>query len=157
MSGLVSSSGIQNANLSCVLPVLNPDVEGNIADDWQIAMTFLSTFSNTSTAPVRSELRPLASSSQYGMQFVVVNVTAGSPVEWQQVLSIDGGEFGDFGAAGAAPVLYSSRHEWLDLLFTNNASLILSVSLCYASYDMMDLAIHAWVVQTEQNRASPQI
>ena len=152
LSGSVTSPGIPSANFSCVLPELNFDAEGNIADDWQIAMTFLSTFSNASTAPVRSELRPLASPSQYGMQFVVVNVTAGTPLEWQQVLSIDGGEFGNFGATGAAPVLYSSRHEWLDLLFTKNASLIMSVSLCYASYDTMDLTIHAW---GDSNRTEP--
>ena len=45
------------------------------------------------------------------MKFVVVNITAGSVEEWINLLSIDGGEFGTFGASGAAPVLYSSRRE----------------------------------------------
>ena len=75
------------------------------------------------------------------MEFVVVNVTAGSTLEWLRVLSDDGGEFGDFGAARVAPVLYSNRQEWLDLLVTKNASLMMSVTLCYASYDTTDLAV----------------
>ena len=133
LNGSISASGSQSTNFSCVIPQPLSDSDGNTSDEWQIAVTYLSTFSNASTAPVRSEFRPLASPSQYGMEFVVVNVTAGSIPEYLQILGDDGGEFGDFGAAGVAPALYSNRREWLDLLFTKNASLVMSVSLCYAS------------------------
>ena len=68
------------------------------------------------------------------------------------MLGNDGGEFGDFGAAGVAPVLYINRQEWLDLLCTKNASLIMSVSLCYASYDTTDLAVQ---VSSGSNRTEP--
>lgn len=150
LNGSISAFGSQSTNFSCVLP--QPLSESNTSDEWQIAITYLSTFSNASTAPVRSEFRPLTSPSQYGMEFVVVNVTAGSIPDWLQVFGDDGGEFGDFGAAGAAPVLYSNRQEWLDLLFTKNASLIMSVSLCYASYDTIDLAVQ---VSSGSNRTEP--
>lgn len=152
LNGSISASGSQSANFSCVIPQPLSDSDGNTSDEWQIAVTYLSTFSNASTAPVRSEFRPLTSPSQYGMEFVVVNVTAGSTSEWLQILGDDGGEFGDFGAAGVAPVLYSNRQEWLDLLFTKNASLIMSVSLCYASYDTTDLAVQ---VSSGSNRTEP--
>ena len=152
LNGSISASGSQSTNFSCVIPQPLSDSDGNTSDEWQIAVTYLSTFSNASTAPVRSEFRPLASPSQYGMEFVVVNVTAGSIPEWLQILGDDGGEFGDFGAAGVAPALYSNRQEWLDLLFTKNASLVMSVSLCYASYDTTDLAVQ---VSSGSNRTEP--
>ena len=152
LNGSISASGSQSTNFSCVLPQPLSDSDDNMSDEWQIAITYLSTFSNASTAPVRSEFRPLSSPSQYGMEFVVVNVTAGSTSEWLRVLGDDGGEFGDFGAAGAAPVLYSNRQEWLDLLFTKNASLIMSVSFCYASYDTTDLAVQ---ISSGSNRTEP--
>lgn len=152
LTGSISADGSQGTNFSCVLPNLIADAEDNTPDDWQIAMTYLSTFSNASLAPVQSEFRPLASPHQYGMKFVVVNVTAGSLAEWGRVLGVDADEFGTFGGSGAAPVLYSSRQEWLDLLFTKNASLIMSVSLCYSSYDATDLEIQAF---SGSNRTEP--
>lgn len=152
LTGLISAAGSQSTNFSCVLPNLIPDTDDNISDDWRIAITYLSTFSNASSAPVQSEFRPIASPGQYGMKFVVVNMTAGSVEEWSRVLGVDGGEFGTFGSSGATPTLYSNRQEWLDLLFTNNASLIMSVSLCYASYDTADLTIQA---SSDSNRTEP--
>ena len=152
LTGSISAAGSQSTNFSCVLPQPVSDAEGNTVDEWQIAMTYLGTFPNASSAPIHSELRPLTSRGQYGMGFVVVNLTAGSLVEWQTVLGVDGGEFGTFGTSGVGPVLYSSRQEWLDLLFTKNASLIMSVSLCYSSYDTADLAIQAF---SGSNRTEP--
>lgn len=152
LTGLISAAGSQSTNFSCVLPNLIPATDNNIPDEWRIAITYLSTFSNASFAPVQSEFRPFGSPGQYGMQFVVVNMTAGSVEEWARALGVDGGEFGTFGGTGAAPILYSNRQEWLDLLFTKNASLIMSVSLCYASYDTADLAIH---VSSDSNRTEP--
>ena len=152
LTGSISAAGSQSTNFSCVLPQPVSDAEGNTVDQWQIAMTYLGTFPNASSAPVHSELRPLTSRGQYGMGFVVVNLTAGSLVEWQTVLGVDGGEFGTFGTSGVGPVLYSSRQEWLDLIFTKNASLIMSVSLCYSSYDTADLAIQAF---SGSNRTEP--
>ncbi len=150
--GSISAAGSQSTNFSCVLPEPTSDAQGNAQGEWQIAMTYLDTFSNASAAPVQSELRPTTSRGQYGMTFVVVNVTTGSVTEWARVLGVDGGEFGTFGGSGAAPVLYSGRHEWLDLLFTKNASLVMSVSLCYASYDTTELVIQA---SSNSNRTEP--
>ena len=152
LSGSISAAGSQSTNFSCVLPGTIADANGNSPDEWQIGMTYLGAFPNASFAPVQSEFRTLTSPTPYGMQFVVVNLTAGSPEEWARVLGIDGGEFGTFGGTSAAPVLYSNRQEWLDLLFTKNASLIMSVSLCYASYDTTDLAIQA---SSNSNRTEP--
>ena len=55
LNGSISASGSQSTNVSCVLPQPLSDSHGNTSDEWQIAITYLSTFSNTSTAPVRSE------------------------------------------------------------------------------------------------------
>ena len=87
------------------------------------------------------------------MEFVVVNVTAVSIPEWLRMLGYDDDEFGEFGAPGTAPALYSNSQEWLDLLFTKNASLIMGVSLCNASYDTTSLAVQ--VSTGGSNRTEP--
>ena len=86
------------------------------------------------------------------MEFVAVDVTAGSIPEWLRLLGYDGGEFGEFGVAGAAPALYSNSQEWLDIFFNKNASPIMSVSLCYASYDTTNLAVQVF---SGSNRTEP--
>ena len=152
LSGSVSANGGQSTNFSCVLPTLVSDANGNAPKEWQTSMTYLGAFSNVSSAPVQSEFRLPTSSDPYGMTFVVVNVTAGTTQEWIRVLGIDGGEFGTFGAGGAAPLFHSNRGEWLDLLFTKNLSLVMSVSMCYASYDTTVLSID---VSSNSNRTEP--
>ncbi|MCJ1231672.1 Mitochondrial outer membrane protein iml2 [Toensbergia leucococca] len=149
LTGLISSKGRQGTNFSCVLPELD---DSSVAEEWQLSMTYLEAFTNASSAPVQSEFQTPASSNQYGMTFVVVNLTAGNITEWTRVLGIDASEFGTFGSPGAAPLYQSNRREWLDLLFTKNASLVMSVSICYASYDTSILAIEA---SSNSNRTEP--
>ena len=45
LNGLISASGSQNTNFSCVLP--EPLSDGNTSDEWQIAITYLSIFSTS--------------------------------------------------------------------------------------------------------------
>ncbi|KAL8716636.1 MAG: hypothetical protein Q9225_006047 [Loekoesia sp. 1 TL-2023] len=155
LSGQVTVSPGQTTNFSCVLPYHFPRHEDTVFDEWQIGMTYLGQFSNASSAPVQSEYRQASSSGQYGMAFLVVNVTAGSPREWKQVLGIDGGEFGEFGGTGAQPKAYRGRGEWADLLFTMNGSMVMSASLCYASYDSAILDITAFGGDLNRTEPSP--
>lgn len=152
LTGQVSIVPYQGTNFSCVLPELNSLADGQTPNQWQIGMTYLGQFPNASVAPIQSELRNSSSQVPYGMAFIVVNVTAGSVSEWQTLLGVDGGEFGSFGGTGAQPVYYRGRNEWADLLFTTNASLIMSTSLCYASYDSTVLSISA---SSGSNRTEP--
>lgn len=152
LTGRISSNGGQQSNFSCVLPGFNFDEDGSVPDEWQLSMTYLGPFANASLAPVQSELQTPTSTDQYGMAFMVVNLTAGTASEWARLLGVDSTEFGTFGSPGAAPLYQSNRREWLDLLFTQNASLIMSTSICYASYDTAILAIEA---SSNTNRTEP--
>ena len=118
-------------------------------------MTNLGQFPNASFAPVNSEFRHSSSNGSYGMTFLVINITAGSLTEWRSVLGIDSGEFGKFGGTGAPPKAYRPRKEWADLIFTTNESLIMSTSLCYASYDSANLDIKAFGGHTNRTEPSP--
>ncbi|KAL9596021.1 MAG: hypothetical protein Q9219_006072 [cf. Caloplaca sp. 3 TL-2023] len=155
LSGQVNIGPSQTANFSCVLPYHVPQQEGAILDEWQIGMTYLGQFSNVSSAPIESEFRQASSSGQYGMAFLVVNVTAGTPREWRQILGTDGGEFGEFGGTGAQPRAYRGRREWADLLFTENGSAVMSASLCYAAYDSAILDITAFGGDVNRTERSP--
>ncbi|KAL8833167.1 MAG: hypothetical protein Q9170_004448 [Blastenia crenularia] len=155
LSGEVIVDHGQSTNFSCVLPYHIPRQEGTVLNEWQIGMTYLGQFSNASFAPIQSEFRQSSSSIPYGMAFLVVNVTAGTPREWRQILGTDGGEFGEFGGTGAEPKAYRGRGEWADLLFTANGSMILSASLCYASYDSAVLHITAFGGESNRTEPSP--
>lgn len=152
LTGLISGNSGQGSNFSCVLPQLDVGEDGSVPEEWQISITYLGAFANASLGPVQSEFQTSASSNQYGMTFVVVNLTMGATPEWIRVLGIDSSEFGTFGSPGASPLYHSNRREWLDLLFTENASLVMSVSTCYASYDTTILAIEA---SSGTNRTEP--
>ena len=153
LTGLISGNNSrQGSNFSCVLPQFNVGEDGSVPEEWQISTTYLGAFANASLGPVQSEFQTSASSNQYGMAFVAVNLTTGTTPEWIRVLGIDSSEFGTFGSPGASPLYHSNRREWLDLLFTENASLIMSVTICYASYDTTILAIEA---SSGTNRTEP--
>ncbi|KAI4141302.1 MAG: hypothetical protein L6R39_005412 [Caloplaca ligustica] len=155
LSGQIATIPGQNTNFSSVLPFPLQAQDGTTSNQWQIGMTYLGQFPNSSFAPVVSEFQQTSSSSAYGMAFLVTNVTAGSPTEWRKVLGIDGGEFGTFGGTGAQPDAYRGRREWADLLFTNNESLVISASLCYASYDSAVLDITAFGGESNRTEPSP--
>ena len=90
------------------------------------------------------------------MEFVVVKFTAGSITEWLRVLGDDGGEFGDFGAAGVAHVLYSNHQGWLEVLFTKNTSLIMSEIYATRHTTQQTWQSKSRVAQTEQSH-SPDV
>ncbi|KAI4126852.1 MAG: hypothetical protein LQ338_003525 [Usnochroma carphineum] len=153
LSGQVTTATGETSDFSCVLPFSVPPQDGTVSNEWQIGMSYLGQFPNSSFAPLQSELRQITSNSSYGMVFLVVNVTAGSPNEWRQVLGTDGGEYGTFGGTGAQPKAYRGHGEWADLLFTTNESTVMSASLCYASYDSAVLNITA--LGGDTNRTEP--
>ena len=143
LSGQIAAIPGQSTNFSCVLPSSDTSPDGNGPNNWQIGMTYLGQFPNSSFAPLRSQFRERSSNASYGMAFLVVNITAGSLLEWRSLLGVDGGEFGTFGGSGAQPRSYRGHNEWAELIFTANESLIMSASLCYVSYDSVILNITA--------------
>jgi hypothetical protein len=81
-----------------------------------------------------------------------MNVSHGLYDDWLASLSSEDPTFGVIKGLGTSPLLYNNRNEWLDLLFTTNGSLQLSLSLCYPAFDTADLAIHA---SGNENRTEP--
>lgn len=152
LSGQITVTPGQGTTFSCVLPFPNPSPDGTMPNEWQMGVTYLGQFSNASVAPMQSIVRQASSNVSYGMAFLVVNVTAGSSLEWMRFLGLDANEFGLFGGTGAQPKSYRGRKNWADLLFTANESLIMSTSLCYASYDSAVLEITA---SGKSNRTEP--
>ncbi|KAL8787041.1 MAG: hypothetical protein Q9195_007946 [Heterodermia aff. obscurata] len=143
LSGQITVAPGQSTNFSCVLPFPNPGLDGTVPNEWQLGVTYLGQFPNASVAPMQSVVRQASSNVSYGMVFLVVNVTAGSSPDWLRLLGVDASEFGLFGGTGAQPKSYRGRKNWADLLFTANESLVMSASLCYASYDSAVLEITA--------------
>lgn len=155
LSGEVTVAPNQSTNFSSVLPYHIPRQDGTVLEEWQLGMTYLGQFSNASSAPIQSEFQQPSSSQPYGMAFLVVNVTVGTPREWMQVLGTDAGEFGQFGGTGAEPKAYRGRGEWTDILFTANGSMVVSASLCYAAYDSAVLQINAFGGELNRTEPSP--
>lgn len=105
---------------------------------------------------VPSQLKALESHLGYGpfgLPYLVLNVTSGSYGEWSQLTEAD-----DFVVPSAftkhrvPPVRHESNGEWLDLVFTDNGTLRISVTLCYAASETEDLFIHAY---STKNRTEP--
>ena len=152
LSGQITVAPGQSTNFSCVLPFPNPGSDGTVPNEWQIGVTYLGQFPNASVAPIQSVVRQASFNVSYGMAFLVVNVTAGSSPDWLRLFGVDAGEFGLFGGTGAQPKGYRGRQNWADLLFTANESLIMSTTLCYASYDSAVLEI---IASGGSNRTEP--
>ena len=87
----------------------------------------------------------------FGATYLALNFTSGTADEWGQYMGGDAFAQG-VGHGGFKPPLFADNGEWLDLLFTSNGSLQLSVSLCYAAWDSADLVIEA---SSNQNRTEP--
>ena len=102
-----------------------------------------SAFTNTSTNVTGGGI--------FGATYLALNFTSGTYNEWSQHMG--GAAFTRGGGQGGfKPPSFADNGEWLDLLFTSNGSLRLSVSLCYAAWDSADLFIEA---SSNQNRTEP--
>ncbi|KAE9364718.1 hypothetical protein N431DRAFT_431530 [Stipitochalara longipes BDJ] len=87
-----------------------------------------------------------------GNAYLAINVSSGTEVEWLNGIGYEPSQFGIVTGPGAAPLAYSDHGEWLDLLFSDDATLRLSVSLCYTAFDTADLNV---AMSGEQNRTEP--
>lgn len=88
-------------------------------------------------------------SGVFGATYLALNFTSGTSTEWFEYM---GGDLKGIGVGGFKPPLFADNNEWLDLIFTGNGSLQLSVSLCYAAWESADLVINAFA---SQNRTEP--
>lgn len=85
----------------------------------------------------------------YGTAYLILNVTRGSAAEWAAAAQA----VNDNPTVNAtiSPSQYSSRQEWLDLIWANG-DLVLSVSLCYTAFDTADIPI---AMSSKANRTEP--
>ena len=88
----------------------------------------------------------------FGALYIAVNVSNGGVEDWMNVLSNEEAGFGGFVGPGMAPLLYSAHGEWLDLFFTPDGSLKLSISMCYAAFDTADRNV---TISSTTNRTEP--
>lgn len=80
----------------------------------------------------------------FGNAYVVVNVSSGSEAEWANAIPGEDPNLGIFRGSGTSPVGYSvhgQNNEWYDLIFSEDATLNLSVSVCYTAFDAADLHV----------------
>ena len=95
----------------------------------------ISEFKSNLTLPGPNDsLEVSESSNSDGTAYLIVNVTKGAPATWRAVT-----ESSSTGS-GVRPSQFSTSGEWLDLIYSNGA-LILSVTLCYSSFDTADLPV----------------
>ena len=87
-----------------------------------------------------------------GDAYIVMNISSGTADEWLLGLSDEISSVGVINGPGSVPRAYSDHGEWLDLVFSEDASLRLSVSLCYTAFDTADLDISMYGAQ---NRTEP--
>lgn len=143
---------IYNASVPffCIAPTASKQSETNSTDQWRttvcqlgecssqtfsVAGGLISEFKSNQTLPGPGDpLDVSESSNTYGTAYLMVNVTKGSASTWQAVTERVGPD------SGVKPPQYSTNGEWLDLIYSNGA-LVLSVSLCYSSFDTADLPV----------------
>ncbi|KAL5316380.1 hypothetical protein ACEPPN_015425 [Leptodophora sp. 'Broadleaf-Isolate-01'] len=118
-----------------------------------------------STSVLMSEFRTLSNIARYeamggaetnyayGNAYLAINISSGTEAEWlSPPLSQEPAEYATLVGPGYPPLAYSNHGEWLDLVFNSDASLRLSVSLCYTAFDTADLDI---AMSGPQNRTEP--
>jgi hypothetical protein len=80
----------------------------------------------------------------FGNAYLVVNVSSGSEADWANAIPGEDPNLGIFRGSGTSPVGYSihgQKNEWYDLIFSEDATLNLSVSVCYTAFDTADLHV----------------
>ena len=91
----------------------------------------------------------------YGDAYLVVNVSSGSELGWASVISEEDSRYGAVKGPGTSPLswgAHGAQNEWYDLIYADDASLNLSVSLCYTAFDTADLNV---AITSMQNRSEP--
>ena len=91
----------------------------------------------------------------YGDAYLVLNISSGSELDWASVISEEDSRYGNVLGSGTSPLSWGAHgphNEWYDLIYANDASLNLSVSLCYTAFDTADLSV---TISGPQNRSEP--
>ena len=133
---------------SCIAPT---EPVGNNSSDHQWRMTMcqleensngqpsvagglISEFKRGLDIPDRSALEGCLAGSNlsaaYGTAYLMLNLTKGDQDRWSQETE----------SGGKAPEQYSTRGEWLDLIL-GGGDLVLSMTLCYSSFDTADIPV----------------
>ena len=143
---------IYNASVPffCIAPSDKENGETNLTNQWRttlcqlgecssqnfsVAGGLISEFKSNLTLPGPNDSLDVSeSSNSYGTAYLIVNVTKGAPATWRAVTEASSS------GSGVRPSQYSTSGEWLNLIYSNGA-LILSVTLCYSSFDTADLPV----------------
>ena len=134
----------------CVAPSDNEGSFTNLTNQWRttlcqlgecssetfsVAGGLISEFKSNLTLPGPNDsLDNSESSTTYGTAYLMVNITKGAASTWRAVTEASSS------GSGVRPPKYSTSGEWLDLVYSNGA-LVLSVTLCYSSFDTADLPV----------------
>ena len=86
--------------------------------------------------------------------YLILNISEGVYSDWISVVSPEDPAIGIIKGPGTSPVQYSNHDEWLELYFTSNGSLRISLSLCYLAFDTADLTVQ---VSGDTNRTEPTV
>ena len=100
-----------------------PSVSGGLISEFKSHLNL--TLPNDSVFPVIPS---------YGTAYLIINVTEGTPQTLEAVTEASRP------GSGVRPPQYSTNGKWLDLIYSNGA-LVLSVTLCYSSFDTADLLV----------------
>jgi hypothetical protein len=101
----------------------------------------ISEFADPSTYPtVQSSITAQENSTTIGTAYFFLNVTLGDTTNWRAVTQMT-----------ANPPNFSSHGEWLDLVYSD-ASLILSVTVCYSAFQTADIPV---TISSTGNRTEP--
>ena len=132
------------ANQACLIQPSDPGSWGLSFCQIEGVGSLLSAVTNSSSN--------ITSNRVYGASYLAVNITSGTNEEWVIYTAQDAAENNGIGGAGFNPFYFADNGEWIDLLFNQNGSLTLSVSLCYTAFDSQDLFISAF---SSENRTEP--
>ncbi len=91
------------------------------------------------------ENKTTEASHNYNAAYLVLNVTSGASHQWEKVM------FRPKGPPDSRPPFYSEHDEWVDYVWSNR-ELVLSATLCYASYDSADVDVR---ISSNRNRTEP--
>jgi hypothetical protein len=91
----------------------------------------------------------------YGDAYLVINVSSGSEFDWASVISEEDSRYGTIQGPGTSPLSWGThgpQNEWYDLIYKDDASMNLSISLCYTAFDTADLTV---TISSSRNRSEP--
>ena len=139
---------------ACMIPLADLSNNGSInrdsTDSWRLAMcqpagdTLFILQSQFQIPGQNTRSGGSGPNYSFGNAYMVINVSSGSATEWAQAIPGEDPNLGLFRGSGTTPLGYGvhgQNNEWYDLIYSEDARLNLSVSVCYTAFDTADLRV----------------